>query len=57
MFDSRCGRLGRGLQFENGDFENAVKYQKKAANLAEGKDKENYTANLKKYKAGKPYRE
>ena len=41
----------------NGDFENAIKYQEKALELAETKDKENFSINLTKYKEGRKFDE
>ncbi len=42
---------------ENGDFETAVKWSKKALKLGEHDLKEQLTAELESYKAGKPWRE
>ena len=42
----------------NGDFDNAVKYQEKAVELAENEqDKKYFGIHLKKFKEGKPYME
>jgi tetratricopeptide (TPR) repeat protein len=42
---------------EAGDFENAVKWQQKATEMANDEEKEDYRSRLDLYKAGKPYRE
>jgi tetratricopeptide (TPR) repeat protein len=42
---------------ETGDYENAVKWQQKATDMANDEEKEDYQSRLDVYKAGKPYRE
>ena len=42
---------------EAGDFENAVKWQQKAVDMADEKWKEDFRSRLDLYKAGKPYHE
>jgi len=42
---------------EAGDFENAVKWQQKATEMANDEEKEDYRSRLDLYKAGEPYRE
>lgn len=55
-FASTIGALAAAYA-EAGDFENAVKRQKQALELASDDDKDEYQARLKLYESGKPYRE